>query len=386
MVKQRRFTAVVAAIMLVLTMGSLSACGGGSGDSIVGFWKLISISGEDGVDQATLEGLEEDGLMVTFEATEDGAVTMDFMGDQQTGTWTGDKGTFKVVFSDGEVDAKVEGDSLTLADPDGELIFKRTEKVEPDAQSAEAGADIVGVWKLVEVVGDDEFDAETIALLEEMDMAIIFVATEEGTAKLDFMGEVLSGTWSETNGDLTITMDGETVDVTLNGDTLEFESDGTSLVFTRTDEEPSSEPADVRGEEKPAASAGDYPSFGETVTLPSGVELTVSGPMPYELSDDWLEESYPPEKGPLVAFDVVVVNGTAEEIDAWHMISRVVSDGQQADEVWDSSGGLTVPNTSILPGKSLKYKVAFQVVDPEDIQFSWEMSMSEDGKVHYLTD
>lgn len=385
MVKHRKFVGIVAAIVLVLAMGSLSACGG-SGGSIVGFWKLKSTTGEDALDEATVAGLEEDGLTITFEATKDGAAVIDFMGEQRGGTWSGKSGDFTVTFDDGDIEAKVQGNLLTLVDLDGEMIFERAQQQsKEDAEKSDSEA-IVGTWKLVDVTGDDEFDAEMLELLDEMGMAITFVATEDGQAVLDLAGDSESGTWSESGGKVTITMDGESIEAQLEGDTLKFESDGAVLAFERMDGEAAAEMAGAGDTAVVAPTSDEYPSFGDTVTMPSGIEVTVDGPFPYELSDDWLEESYPPEDGPLVAFDVLVVNGTSEEIDAWQIVMKVVSDGEQAEEVWDSSGGVTVPNSTILPGKSLKYRAAFQVADPGDIQFSWEMALLDDGTVHFLTD
>ncbi len=403
MIKRSKFLGVLSAMALALTMGLLSACGGGKDDNnIVGYWELVSMSGDEAVDEATVTSLKAEGLIISFEATEDHKATLNFFGEDASGIWAGEKGNYTISFQDQEAGtAKVEGSILTLSAEGAAMVFERAEKgaaqsgpLSPgDSDQDEAAVPddvgIVGNWKLTDISGDDEIDADSLALMEEMGMWIFFVAADDGTVELNFMGDVLTGQWSESGGDYTLDIDGETMPATISGDTLSFESDAVTMTFSRTTEAPAaaddasadSEPADSGG-----SSSSTYPAFGETVSLPSGVEVTVTGPEKYKLSSDWLEESYPEDQGELVSFEVVIKNGTSDEIEGWSITTKVVSDGKQATEVWDSGGGVEYPNSTILPGKTLTYKAAYQVANANDLQFSFEISGMDDGKVHYLTD
>lgn len=97
----------------------------------------------------------------------------------------------------------------------------------------------VGVWALTSMEGEDGATEDDVAALEALGMSINLTMMEGGDAYLDFMGEVLAGTWVFKSGtEATVTMDGEAVPAKIDGKTLRLEQDDMVMVFEKTSDKP----------------------------------------------------------------------------------------------------------------------------------------------------
>lgn len=97
----------------------------------------------------------------------------------------------------------------------------------------------VGIWTLESMEGEDGATAEDIAALEALGMSINLTLMEDGAAYLDFMGEVVEGTWAAKSAkEATITVDEEPVVATIDGKRLKFEQDEMVMVFVKTSDTP----------------------------------------------------------------------------------------------------------------------------------------------------
>ncbi len=103
--------------------------------------------------------------------------------------------------------------------------------------------------------------------------------------------------------------------------------------------------------------------FGETFTYDDGLEVTIGTLAAYEPSEyAWAEGDR------FVVFTVTIVNGTGEVFDPSGFSTTASSGGREADEVYDSENGLEgSPMTSIQPGKSVSFEVAYGVSDASDL-------------------
>jgi hypothetical protein len=132
---------------------------------------------------------------------------------------------------------------------------------------------------------------------------------------------------------------------------------------------PEDEPAPT--EQPPAEEdlATEVPSgtapFGETIVYEDGLEVSVAAPAAFAPSE-WSAggEGYPAH----VRFDVTITNGTDAPFDPSMVFLTASSAGTEADQVFDSEGGLDGgPMTTVLPGQSVTFAAGFGVTDPADL-------------------
>lgn len=118
------------------------------------------------------------------------------------------------------------------------------------------------------------------------------------------------------------------------------------------------------GDEIDGVAPSDPADFGQSVTFPSGVSITVSEPSPYTYDEemDFGGEGYPHH----VKFTIKVVNNTGAPFDASLVSTTVQSSNVEGDEIYgDTVGeGLT---TMLLDGREGTFDVAYGVQDPDDI-------------------
>lgn len=122
--------------------------------------------------------------------------------------------------------------------------------------------------------------------------------------------------------------------------------------------EPSNSAADAAAAAPSAASSSASPStltkkFGSTFTWDDGVELTVGKPAPFTPS----MTAFPSEPG--VVMDVTMKNGSKAPLNPFMVSMQATSGDQQAEQIFDSENNIGGPSASILPGRTLKYKIAF---------------------------
>ncbi|MFC0582994.1 DUF5067 domain-containing protein [Micrococcoides hystricis] len=138
-----------------------------------------------------------------------------------------------------------------------------------------------------------------------------------------------------------------------------------------------SSPAPDGGENSPGG-GGEGPAtneakFGDTYRWEDGLEITIGKPTDAEFANKYEEER---ATGDVVAFSVSVTNGSDENIEASRVNMKVVSDGSEASTFYGSN--YRSPSSSIRPGKSLKWNVAYEVADKSDL----EMEVSFYDQVH----
>jgi len=70
-------------------------------------------------------------------------------------------------------------------------------------------------------------------------------------------------------------------------------------------------------------------------------------------------------------FEVTITNGSDEAYSPYEFTSSVLSGGVAGEEIYDSEQGLegSPMIDTLLPGKSVTFKTAYSVMDPEDIAF-----------------
>lgn len=117
--------------------------------------------------------------------------------------------------------------------------------------------------------------------------------------------------------------------------------------------------------EEPAPEDDGIRAFGETVTWANNVSISVSEPADYtptEMAAGVVEGQK------TVVFELVLTNNSDEKYDPL-VYNTAVSGGEAASGVFDTSEGVGFPpNTTLLPGKTIKWLEAYSVADAADIQ------------------
>lgn len=123
------------------------------------------------------------------------------------------------------------------------------------------------------------------------------------------------------------------------------------------------EPTPEVVEEDPAAGQPDgVAELGETVSWPEGVEITLSQPEPYTLGEwDVISNEFPA----YFTATLTLKNTGTEKYDPSGVMLSASSAGAQGEDIWID--GVMAPTTTVLPGKSVSWQVAFGVDDLSDI-------------------
>ena len=114
-----------------------------------------------------------------------------------------------------------------------EAVEEAEEEVEEEVEEA-AEEETAGFYRLIEmeqageVTGLDEIEA-----IESIGMIIYLELDPDGSAKINMMGDEVTGSWKEGS----ITLEGETVDLVREGDIVIISEDDTIMTFERTTKE-----------------------------------------------------------------------------------------------------------------------------------------------------
>jgi hypothetical protein len=154
---------------------------------------------------------------------------------------------------------------------------------------------------------------------------------------------------------------------TLSGCSSSTGSVSPTATVTETVTANASEPPDDastpagEGEETPA---GAQAKFGETFSYGDGLQITVSKPAPYRPS-----QYAACDKGVShLVWTVTVKNGTTEPYDPSGYSDTVQSGQTEGSSCFDSGKGLEgEPNTTLLAGRTVTWKVGFGVENPDDV-------------------
>lgn len=105
-------------------------------------------------------------------------------------------------------------------------------------------------------------------------------------------------------------------------------------------------------------------NFGATVKWETGISLTVSAPTDIKPGK---YVSGADQKDNLL-FTITLTNGSAKVFDPSMARATMSSAGVEASDWWDSSNNISgSPDTKVLPGKSVTWKLAFSVADANDL-------------------
>ncbi|MBD2760585.1 hypothetical protein IEE94_13835 [Yimella sp. cx-573] len=103
--------------------------------------------------------------------------------------------------------------------------------------------------------------------------------------------------------------------------------------------------------------------FGSTFTWDDKLAITVSKPQPFTPSEYTATDS---KFKKFVTMDVELKNGTSKVYETFSITLSGTSGDQQTDQIFDSANGVEMPTAKLLPGKSLKFKVAFGYTPGQD--------------------
>jgi len=103
--------------------------------------------------------------------------------------------------------------------------------------------------------------------------------------------------------------------------------------------------------------------FGSKLTWDDGLAVTISKPVPYKPSPG---RSADATDKAFVVMDVLIENGTAQPIEGGLLSTRATTGDREAQRLFDSANGIDYPTAKVLPGKALKYRIAYGVDPAKD--------------------
>ena len=138
--------------------------------------------------------------------------------------------------------------------------------------------------------------------------------------------------------------------------------------------DPAASSASAPEETKPEPPA--IPVFGETVSYPDGLSISVSTPVAYEPSGTAMGmvegQSY-------VVFEFVITNNTDENFEPTLVMATASSGGVEAESIFDSEKQIGFPpTTTVIPGATIKWQQAWSVTDPNNITMEVPVDLFND--------
>lgn len=117
------------------------------------------------------------------------------------------------------------------------------------------------------------------------------------------------------------------------------------------------------------------PKFGDTVTYPDGLKITVKDLGKFEPS----ETAAGNEGGTPHQIEITLENGSDNPVDPNLLHATASSGGKESNQIFDSEAGLNgAPTTTVLPGKSVTWIEGYAFADPDDVTF--EISSFDAGR------
>ncbi|MDQ3156216.1 MAG: hypothetical protein M3Q98_05775 [Actinomycetota bacterium] len=114
------------------------------------------------------------------------------------------------------------------------------------------------------------------------------------------------------------------------------------------------------------------PKFGQAFTYEDDLSIKVSTPEGYKpTSDAYVEKKWPH----FVVFEVTLVNGTKGKIDPTGLYLTLQSNDVEAEQVFAT--GLEAPETTVLPGRQVRFKAAFGVDNPDDLVMDVDATVTD---------
>lgn len=119
-----------------------------------------------------------------------------------------------------------------------------------------------------------------------------------------------------------------------------------------------------------AATSDGYVLLGETWVYADGLEITVSKPKDFQPSNTAAGgEGYSVFK----KFTITITNNTNQPYEPLMAMVDASADGYEGDQIFDSAQGMGMaPSTTVRPGKSISWDVAFGLNGTKDLQVEVE--------------
>lgn len=115
--------------------------------------------------------------------------------------------------------------------------------------------------------------------------------------------------------------------------------------------------------------------FGQTVTFPDGVSVTISEPKEYIVEDPELWEGVVTTDD-FVQFDIKIVNNSGAPFDPSMSMSSVQSGNTEGEGIFDDETD-GAPETMLLDGREATYTETYGVSDPSDIVLQYSTGTYE---------
>lgn len=138
--------------------------------------------------------------------------------------------------------------------------------------------------------------------------------------------------------------------------------------------DPAASSATTPEETKPEPPA--IPVFGETVSFPDGLSISVSTPAAFTPSSTAMGQI---EGQSYVVFEFVITNNTTENFEPTLVMATASSGGVEAPGIFDSEQQVGFPpTTTVIPGGTIKWLQAFSVTDPNNITMEVPVDFTND--------
>ena len=116
-----------------------------------------------------------------------------------------------------------------------------------------------------------------------------------------------------------------------------------------------------------SASASDQAKFGDTAKFDSGVTITISKGVAFKPSTYAMSLGGKITGKPML-YTVTVKNGGTEPLTGMSVTTTATSGTAEAPQIIDTEKKINgIATSTILPGKTLVYKVAFDTANPKDV-------------------
>lgn len=116
------------------------------------------------------------------------------------------------------------------------------------------------------------------------------------------------------------------------------------------------------------------PALGERFEYDDGLAVSVTAPelfMPSATATMGPEPDY-------ISVTVTVVNGTENDFSPLDVTVTVASGGGQGGDVLDPDSGIGAPDAAIAPGQEASWKLAFGVLDGQDVTVNVQPGIDRD--------
>ncbi len=222
-----RLLIMSAVLLVVLFLGAALA-----DTAYPGEWVCVAVDPGTGVKQTDFEGMNVSEL-VKLVISEDGTLTVLSFGETIKGTWAQASGGITAEIDGEQVSFALEGSQL-VNNTDGVLMYLEKESKKPAAGgllSLVKGSKYAGHWVAEAVVSQGVRMTEMEGI--PVSQLLSFTFNRDGTLEFLSMGISTGGTWQETEGGITVTVDGTVTDMLYTDGKLVADSEGVTVTLIR---------------------------------------------------------------------------------------------------------------------------------------------------------